>query len=545
MKLYEWEIWHTYTSYIEVNQIDLEYAARRAVESGIAYLSLHRDGMTVWKGEEGIGCGESEIRLAPDSHRAVFGIESTEKNSSQPNGFAAEAWGQACYFRFNESRLFGTAMPLPHPYVRLFLGQYKLLRDDLKEGISLYPIIVLYETGVVIIEFRTISPKQELTFEDFISGAVNLFQEPFDRIEVSPGLSKLATRAWYHSDNSYKLHQRAALLFLERSHDLAVAEKTSTEKAGDFTFDLSPLSKSEEQHSFEQLSSLALTIFHTLAFVLGKPRTGLAYLFRGQRPIPEIGGFWSGRPHIHLIRFEHQQETAQENEDKHGAAFGSIMVRSEGLDENVARNHLPDNNRIYEDYACYISSALSLWVWSLSGLRQQEPWSDPNRGHLIYEHQATVELLEYGYMLHRSLWERINTYGDIDQILSARQNLLHLEQEMAEASHFGEIRDLLDRGWEAMGLNSIRSRIRESLEIREAQATIREGRISERIGRILSIIFGFIAVPPIAEQILKPLWKILKFPRPIPDDKFSLLLIFVSLLIVAAILSLLLRSLKR
>jgi len=546
MNLYEWEIWHTYTSYIEVNEVDLVYLAQHFVESGMAYLALHRDGMTVWRVKEGIGKGHTIINMAPDGHNEKFKFTLLpEVDVPELSDFAEEAWWQACHFRLSELLLFGTATPLPHSYIRLFLGQCNLLRDDQCHYIQLYPTIVIFESGVVIVEFRTISPDHEVCLSDFITGAVNLFRESFDSVHVPPALSKLATRAWYHSGCEWKFHQRAALLLLERGHDLAVAQRTSTQDEGDFNFDLAPLSSSDDPEHSEQLSSLALTIFHTVAYVMGRPRKGWRFLFFGQPRIPEIGGFWSGRPHIHLIKFQDQKETAKDNEDEHAVALRSIMLRCDTINPHSTLSHLPVDNRIFQDYACYISNALSLWVWSLSGLQQREPWADLNRGHLIYEHQATMELLEYGYMLHRALLERVNTYGIEDEILSARQNLLKLEQEMEDAGRFGEIRDLLEHGWKAMGLYSLRSRIRDSLEIRGTRASLKASRLTAKIGRALSILFGLIAVSPIAENVLKPLWKVFKLPRPKVDEEFSLLLIGISVSIVVIIVYMLLKNLNR
>jgi hypothetical protein len=543
MQLYEWEIWHTYTSYVEVGEVDLVYLAEHLVESGMAHLALHRDGLTVWKVKEGVGKGHTTFSLAPDGHHAEFKVE-PQGDAPKMADFAAEAWWQACYFRFGELRLFGTEMPLPHPYIRLFPGQCNLARDDQNEVVRLYPSIVIFESGIVIIEFRTISPDREISLSDFITGAVNLFQEPFDSIHVPPALSSLASRAWYHSGRKWKFHQRAALLLLERDHDLAIAQRTLTEDEGEFVFDLAPLSSSDDP-GFEQLSSLALTIFHTLAYMMGRPRKGLGFLLRGQQRIPEIGGFWSGRPHIHLIRFQDQREIATDNEEAHAASFGSIMLRSNAAEPSLTRSHLPTDARIFQDYASYISNSLSLWVWSLSGLRQQEPWADSNRGHLIYEHQSIAELLEYVYMLHRALLERASSYTGERDISRARLDLLTIEQEMADASHFGEIRDLLERGWNAMGLESIRSRIRNSLEIRETQASRREARLITQIGLALNILFGFIAVPSMAEQVLKPLWKVLKLPRPTANEEFSLLLIGISVALLGIVVLILLRNLDR
>ncbi|MGO9122267.1 MAG: hypothetical protein ACLQPD_32220 [Desulfomonilaceae bacterium] len=544
MQLYEWEIWHTYTSYINVDHVDLVYLASHLVELEMAYLAFHRDGMTVWRGKEGVGKGKTTVAFAPDGYQGTFAIK-PDRNAPKLVDFAAEAWLQACYLRFGELRLFGTEMPLPHPHVRFFLGECTLARDEQDQRILLYPTIIVFESGVVTVEFRTICPDHEVSLRDFIVGDVNLFQESFDSVHVPPGLARLATRAWYHSGRKWKFYQRAFLMFLERRHDLAVTQRTSTENEGDFAFDLAPLSSSDGSEHFEQLSSLALTIFHTLAYLIGRPRKGWRFLFRGQQRIPEIGGYWTGRPHVHLISFEDQRETAKDNEDAHAVALGSIMLRSDRAEPSAARSYLPASNRIFQDYGCYISKSLSLWVWSLSGLRQQESWADPNRGHLIYEHQSTAEMLEYGYMLHRALLERVSSHAGEEAILSAREDLLTLEQEMDDASSFGEIRDLLQRGWNAMGLDSIRSRIHESLEIRKTRASVRESRLTSQIGRAISILFGLIAVPRIAEEVLKPLWKVLALPRPKVDEEFSLLLIGISLSMVAVVIGVLLWHLDR
>jgi len=541
MKLHEWEIWHTYTSYFNTSFVDLEDVARRLVKSGLAYLTFHRDGLTYWQGKDGVGEGISTVNLSPEKHRATISLDPINEDQPELEGFSAEAWGQACYFRFSEKRLFGSELPLPHPYIRVFLGKCNLLIEESSTKINLYPIAIIYASGVIIVEFRTISPDHEIDVDEFISGAVNLFQFQFDRIEVSPSLSKLATQAWYHSNRKWKLHHRAALMFLEKDHDIAVSQLTENEKSGDFTFEMAPLSNSEEQDYFEQMSSLALTLFHTIAFVISKPRKGLKFLIRGQSNIIEVGGYWSGRPHIYLIRFEGQKNTAKENEEAHKALFGSIMIRSSTPEADTALKYLPKNCRVFPDYCSYISGALSLWVWSLNGLKQQEPWKDANRGHLIYEHQATVELIEYVYMLHRSLLEQINKLGNTDEVLFFRRALIELEQQLSEPSHFGEIRNLLKQGWRAFGLTALRNRIKESLAIIEAQTSLKEARTTKRIGITLSIIFGLIAVPPTAEKVLKPIWKMLNIWRPQSEEMFALLLMSISLTFVLFILILLLR----
>ena len=113
-----------------------------------------------------------------------------------------------------------------------------------------------------------------------------------------------------------------------------------------------------------------------------------------------VGRFWSGRPHIYLVRFGNQCKTASENESKHGPHFGRIISRAAALDDEAAKSALPKDARLFEDYSAYVNGAATLWVWSKGGLSTEH--MDANRGNLIYERQALAELLEYGYMLYRT-----------------------------------------------------------------------------------------------------------------------------------------------
>lgn len=546
LRLHEWEIWHTYATYLSAGDFNLDQLACRLVELEIAACAMTRDGRTYWKAGQKVGSGSTDVRLNAFETGATLHLDRDSGCDTPLDGFALEAWGQAGHFRFNEQRVLGEDEGLPPPYVRAFLGQCKLISEDEtgRSEILLYPVLLIFQSGVMVLELRTISPDTPTELDHFIHGAVNLFRHPFDRAEVPPSIVKLATRAYYHSYRGWSFRYRLALIWLERGHDKAVRELTKSYEEGDFTFDLAPLSTSDESRGPEKLSTLALTLFHTVAFVLGRPRLGVAFLLFGQHQTPELGEYWSGRPHIYIARFDGQRETASENAQVHGAAFGSILLRALVGDVAAARRSLPPDSRLFDDYNAYITSAASLWVWSKSGLSQQAPSADANRGHLIYEHQAVVELLEYGYMLHRSLLERVEKYKNADEVFAARRALIRLQQTLAEASHFGEIRDLLERGWREMKLPELRQRIQDALVIREAEASVAEARVATRIGQALTILFGLVAVPSLAEQVVQPLWKLIAIPRPETDAAFQTIANVIALVSVGFLVSFLIKRLR-
>ena len=186
-----------------------------------------------------------------------------------------------------------------------------------------------------------------------------------------------------------------------------------------------------------------------------------------------------------------------------------------------------------------------MWVWSKGGIENQKEWEDPNRGHLIYEHQAIVELLEYGYMLHRSVIEQVSRYSCPEDVLSIREHLIRLQHDMGEASHFGEIRDLLESGWKAMGVPDLRERIQESLAVMESKSALYETRVTARLGLNLTILFGLLAVPALAESVIQPLWEILEWPKPTSKPWEQLLFILVASIIVALAIAVLLAARPR
>lgn len=169
---------------------------------------------------------------------------------------------------------------------------------------------------------------------------------------------------------------------------------------------------------------------------------------------------------------------------------------------------------MFDDFNAYIGSAASLWVWSRNGLAEQFQWKDPNRGHLIYEHQTVVELMEYGYMLHRALLERIEHYNDPQKVTAAQKDVLDLKLQMAEASHFGEIRDLLERGWKEFGLPQLRDLVQDALRLRESRMRARVTLSTARVGQALTILFGLMAVPGLATEAIQPLWELLSIRHP-------------------------------
>jgi len=531
----EWEIWHTYTTYIDSSPLDLSKGARSLVKSGVALCAVLSDGLTYWHTHGDVVRGKIALDFDTCDDKCFFTLTPDDESQSMPEGFTLEACGEAARFLLGERKVLGDSPALSVTYIRAYLGKFVLTSVDTggsTSTLNLYPVLIVYETGVLILEFRMIGPSSLVSLDDFINGGVNLFRSSFSQVKVNPGLARNATKAYYRSTKLNFL-QRFRMIWLQSLHDLAVRQRTRRENDESFSFDMTPWSGQNDN-----LQSIAITIFHTCSFLMNDLRSGLAFLFFGQPMPPDLGEFWSGRPHIHLIRFQGQCETATENNIKHAATFARILARSPIETKSNNLHLLPKDARLYEDYSAYITSASSLWVWSKKGLEDQALWSDPNRGNLIYERQAIMELLEYGYMLHRGLYHQIEQLSSTNRVVDARKDVLRLRLRMREASHSGEIRDLLENGWDELGLPALTSEIESVLALRESEMRSDDSLRATRVGWAVAIVFGLVAVPALADQVVLPAWNLLHV-YPIADPlKARLIADALSVIFVSLILSL-------
>jgi hypothetical protein len=158
-----------------------------------------------------------------------------------------------------------------------------------------------------------------------------------------------------------------------------------------------------------------------------------------------------------------------------------------------------------------------------------------------------MELLEFGYMLHRGFYHRVEQLQSTAQVMATKRHILRLRLRMREASHSGEIRRLLDAGWKELGLPILAQEIEEALSLRESEMRSLDALRATRVGWVIATVFGLVAVPGLADQVVIPIWHILKI-HPITDvDHVKVVAAIVAIGGIALILfvSLLLFSIVR
>lgn len=529
MQLHEWEIWFTYSTYLTGTLPDLGTAAQMLLARGVGVCAMHSDGRTFWCAPEGVESACAVIDPDRWSERAEAKLirDGVELEMDNLPEFVREVWLQGIHYRFSEMRLFRDNAALLPPYVRIFLPEHVFVASDERINVKCYPVIKLYESGVILVGLRVLGPSDPMGCDEFVRDYLNQFRTRFNLVITSPGVSRLAVEAYQFGWEKPSFGERVQLPRLQRIHDSNVQALTVRHNGGEFEFDYAPLSVGDG--STDNFQSYSQTIFGIVAYVISRPRRGIAFVFRGQKQLIDVGNCWVGRRHIHLIRFEDQANTASENEKLHGDEFGWILSGTRVNNQSSPKRYLPKNSRHFEDYGAYISSTGALWVWAGESLKIHPDYAEANHAPLVYEHQAVTELLDYTHILYRALWERAVGEGGIDEVLRARRNLALLKKQINETSLSGEIQDLIQDGLAEFDVPRIEAAITESLAIRETEESLAEGRRSDRVGRVLTVLFGIIAVPPIANDVLSPLWDYLKLWRPADANLSKLYLIAVAI----------------
>jgi hypothetical protein len=544
MQIKEWEIWHTYTTYLKGALPDLYIVAKNIITSNLAEFVIHHEGLSVGRTDNGYQVGITEGKFDSSGVKADFHFRLLDDSEIKLNNFAYENWLIASKFRYSEIKLFDKNNGLPPPYIRFFLGPCVLHKENFGT-INLYPMITIFESGIIVSHYRIIGNTLKIPIDDFIHQYVNLFTQDFDSIEVPSVICSLApTAERYFKENTDTLKKRYQLIKKQKLHDAELNKIKKNVKMDDFNFTMATLTKNDEN---ETITGLAHRIFNIINYSINKYNNKIKFIIFGQKFKVEIGNFWRSRPNVHIIRHSKQANIASENQKQNKEYFGWILARTCGWDKEKGSKYLTENLRTFEDFLVFAASAVTLFVWSKVGLLRHKESSDANRGNLIYEQQAKVEILEYGYMLHMSILSTLDDVKGFNTIIKLRKYINDLNNKMSRIGSFGEIWDFFTKAWSEMGLNELKSQISEKLKIQESVIQYKELKRTEIYSRVLTIIFGLIAIPPFANEVIKPGWLILGFWHPCQNNTnpYDLFFIGISSIIIILLIILLFKIFKQ
>jgi hypothetical protein len=98
LEIEEWEIWHTYATFLEATEIDLVESARRLVASGIADCAMLRDGSTYWRSNGAVEHGSTFIDVDSLTGQSTFRLHLDGGSKAKPDGVFARGLGAGFLF---------------------------------------------------------------------------------------------------------------------------------------------------------------------------------------------------------------------------------------------------------------------------------------------------------------------------------------------------------------------------------------------------------------------------------------------------------------
>lgn len=539
--LEEWEIWRQYTTYLIDPLPQPDEIALRLVRSGVTICSRIAGGAIFWK-QNGLVASAQPVIEIEQNGIGTWSLPTGVATGMDP--FILEGLHQSAWFEASEVKVFVAPGEFPAPYVRGFLGECVLQGNG--RCFQVYPIVKIYMTGVVQVLIRIISPERSTPLDVFVREYWHASSHRFDNVLAPVGLVKARMRQDVDDQRVLPRASAWGRRRIRRQFSELLEDLTTESQSGDFSFELAPLfikgvsptlsasgkavlSPSGPPEKGYTLSELAETITGAVAYSLGEPRT-----MRCRKPL-RLGSHWIGRPHIYLTKHHDQRETAKENEEAHGAAFGCILAGVIADSKDQALHFLPESSRTFEDYGLYVIKQATLVVWAGSGLRKLASFADANRAHLIYEQHVLAEAMDYGYILHQKTLELALSAETTSQAFKAREDLIKLRRTLTSASPFGELQELLEAGWKEMGTDATRELASEALETRGQANELIENRRASKWRFLVTAIFGVLALLGIAGQVLKPLWKWRSWPLPSNPHLADLSMVAAALVLVGCV----------
>jgi hypothetical protein len=487
-----WEIWYVYACYLSRSIADLRDAAEKVLRAKLALAAILPNGDLGWRGRDEAAWGT----LAEDDTIGTVktGFRFPEKLATElrPTVFRLAAMRSAA------RNVFSVHAPLDDPSILIALPELVIyLSED--HAVPLDVTVRLFESGILIVNFRSNLESPHTSLDSFIGHYVNLALQPLAATETDRDLTFVLCDAQTSDDRSLWRRPRV----LARRGLL----RTRFPKTPPQT-DRRPQSNHALSNRIRvpgggksQLSGLALDYASAVAYTLGRPRRGIAYLFLGEPWEPRLTGYWSGSPHVHLLEFSEQSSSAAENERLHETALKWILTRTPPRQDGILRAPLPSNMRVFDDFGVYINESLVLWVYtSKMGMTSGKGTADEPLSLPTHHHQVKGELLEYGRILYKSLLHELETPKvDWGRIFAIKERQVRFEIGCHDAAQFGEIRDMIAQGLKALKVDGLKPHIAALLALCESIATVTETKQLAAVGMLVACVVGVLGLPGMIE----------------------------------------------
>lgn len=514
---YEFEIWYTYASFLDAPVDDLLRHTRQLVDEGIIRTALLSTGETLWRDAKGrTVVGKTSMSDAhTESEKRAFALDWDNTKGDKPGPFEWEVLGRSYSAQAAEAKLYDTNPDLLPRSSRMFPGACFLGTED-RRRLWLYPLINLYESGVIVVTLQLISGDEAVALQPFVDEYVNLAMRRFEHAFVPPAVAKKTLGSPFDGGVRGYRSRRETIRRVQAEID----EGTWNDADGDFSFDLAPVpvARADEQFTLQRIAN-------DLMFAVTPPKEAAR---RRRQPKGRGGSIWTGRPYVHLIRHSEQRLAASENLARHAFSFTKILMRSFGVAPVPrAMRGFPDDPRSFEDVGIYHTKAAGLFAWSATGFEQYgSPLSE--RNSFIIEMQANAELVEHANMLAHSLMHAADTSGDTDRVLDLRERLIRLQTAFDTPSRYGEVTRQIRSALTSVGFDALGARIEQRLALRHTKAELTERRRTDASRTALTLVLGIIGAPAFGAAVVSPVWEIAGWPAPATEAGSSILMTLIA-----------------
>lgn len=399
MKITKWEIWKTYSTYTNriFNTEELKILSEILVKNNIVTVVFISDCTVIWD-DKGIIKKDKIFDLNSSS-------ESIELLNKLPD-YAAEGIFQFYNMWDSEEKILRN-IHNEYSYVKGFLSPIILTFDNGKTK-TLYPQLTIYNTGILNLNFRIISPEPIFDYElnGFIYNELKSDNLLINEVELS-----------------YELLNNIKTFNID---DLEKNKKTI--KLGSF------------EHIFVKVDYFKnlLDISQFLIMVIS------VYFSKKFRKFDYYDNYWLFSQSVYLLEYNNQPYYKEEIIENFKEYLIQILYGLDFLFNINTSMELPKDLRMLDHYCLFIIKGMSLWISSKDELGIFK--EDINNANKVYEKQVVIEAINHFNLLVNKLYEISQNNESYDEIIRLQKYLINLERffKTMYISNFGEITNIFD-----------------------------------------------------------------------------------------------------
>ena len=418
MQITKWEIWKTYSTYTNrtFNYSELKEISEILVKNNLVTSILMSDCSIIWKDGKKV----KEDQIFDFNYSQILAL------LNKLPGYAAEGIHQFYLMWKSEERILKD-LHYDFPYIKCFLSPIMVTFTPDHTKI-LYPQLTIYDTGILNLTFRIISPdKYNYEINNFIYNEINSNNLKIKEVKFP-----------------YEILENLKYLEIDE-----LEKNKETIKLEPFEHDFVKL------YDFENLLDLTQFLIQVISFQISKKF----------RKIDYYNNYWLYSQSIYLLDYKNQPYHKEEIIDNFREYLIQIMYRLPFLFDVNFSKELPKDLREINQYCLFIIKGMSLWVSSKDELEKFK--EDINNQSKVYEKQVLVEAINHFNLLANKLYEISYHNGNYDEAIKLQKELINFQRlfKTTYVSNFGEINHILNYCYEELEWGELITLSNELLDI--------------------------------------------------------------------------------